>query len=64
MENLKNIDWLFVLATKDEYVEYSSYRWFMEKIALENKQSFVYESGHDLPLEYVENVSKWIQKRK
>jgi len=64
MENLKHIDWLFVLATKDEYVEYSSYKWFMDKIALEQKQSFVYESGHALPLEYVENVSKWIQKRK
>ncbi len=62
MDNLKDLDWLFILASKDEYVEYKSYQWFMDHIDIDKKKSVSFESGHALPVDYVGEVKSWLNK--
>ncbi len=63
MDRVKDHPFLFVLASKDEYVSYEDYQWYVDKVPLNQKSDITIESGHSLTIDYVPQVVNWLKKQ-
>lgn len=58
--NLKNVAVLMVSATKDEYIQISDSKWLFGQLQMPTKKMLSYDSGHSLPIDYVEPAADWL----
>ena len=59
VEHLSGTPFLMVAAEKDEEVDFAEAQWLFSRLPGENKRFISFDSGHSLPLDYVDVVVKW-----
>lgn len=61
MRNIKNIPWLMIMATKDNYYTPDRAQWLYDLLKTDPKKLVFFDSGHSLPVEYVDEATAWFK---
>ena len=59
VDHLSDTPFLMVAATQDEHVDFAGAEWLFSRLPGENKRFVSFDSGHSLPLDYVDVVVNW-----
>jgi len=59
VDHLSGTPFLMVAARQDEEIDFAEAQWLFSQLPGENKQFASFDSGHSLPLDYVDVVVNW-----